>query len=43
MFKLYLDLWDVHIRSDSHVHYNKYLSFLEYHSQSGKLSMPEEH
>jgi hypothetical protein len=36
-------LWDVDIRSDNHVHYNKYLSFLEYHNQSRKLSVPEEH
>jgi hypothetical protein len=48
MFKLqlylaWLSLWDVDIRSDNHVHYNKYLSSLEYHSWSRKLSVPEEH
>jgi hypothetical protein len=28
-------VWDVNIRGDNHVHYNKSLSFLEYHSHSG--------
>jgi hypothetical protein len=36
-------VWDVDICSDNHVHHNKYLLSLEYHSWSGKLSMPEEH
>jgi hypothetical protein len=36
-------VWDVDIRSDNHVNYNKYLSSLEYHSWSGKLSVREEH
>jgi hypothetical protein len=34
---------EVDIRSDNHMHYNKYLSSLEYHSRSGKLIVPEEH
>jgi hypothetical protein len=38
-----MKLWDVDIRSDNHVNYNKYSLLLEYHSQSGKLSVPEEH
>jgi hypothetical protein len=36
-------LWDVEVGSDNHVHCNKYLSSLEYHSWLGKLSVPEEH
>jgi hypothetical protein len=36
-------LWDVDVRSNNHIHYNKYLSSLEYHSRLGKLSVPEEH
>jgi hypothetical protein len=43
VYCLMMALWDVDIRSDSHIHYNKYLSSLEYYSQSGKLSVPEEH
>jgi hypothetical protein len=38
---VFIKLWDVDICSDNHVHYNKYLSSLEYHSRSGKLSVPE--
>jgi hypothetical protein len=36
-------LWYVNTRRDNHVNYKKYLSLLEYHSWSGRLSMPQEH
>jgi hypothetical protein len=36
-------VWDVDIRSDNHVLYNKYLLSLEYHGQSVKLRVPEKH